>query len=41
MEKNKEIKQEYECEVCGATSEKQRSCCGQPMKKTAHVGGKL
>ena len=34
MEKNKEQKQEYECEVCGATSDKPKSCCGQPMKKT-------
>ena len=35
---NKEQKSSYECEVCGSTSEKQKSCCGQPMKKTAQSG---
>jgi len=38
MENSKEIKQGYECEVCGATSDKPKSCCGQPMKRTAQVG---
>jgi hypothetical protein len=33
MEKNKNEKQGYECEACGATSDKPKSCCGKPMKK--------
>jgi len=38
MKMNKEQKQEYECEICGATSDQPKSCCGQPMKKTVHSG---
>jgi hypothetical protein len=38
MAKNKE--EEYECEVCGATSDRAKNCCGKPMKKTAHAGPK-
>ena len=33
MKKNTESKQEYECEVCGASSDEPKDCCGQPMKK--------
>jgi hypothetical protein len=33
MEKTTEQKQAYECEVCGATSDKPKSCCGKDMKK--------
>ena len=35
MENNKERKQGYECQACGATSDKPKSCCGEPMKKMA------
>lgn len=34
MEKKTQQDQGYECEVCGATSEKAQSCCGKPMKKS-------
>jgi len=40
MEKNKEQKQGYECEICGSTSDNPKSCCGQPMKKTVQAGVK-
>jgi hypothetical protein len=35
--KNQEEGQKYECEVCGATSDRAKSCCGKPMKKVAAV----
>jgi len=41
MRKTTEQAQAYECEACGATSDKPKNCCGQPMKKTAQRGGKL
>ena len=28
-----EEKQEYECEDCGRTAEKEEECCDKPMKK--------
>jgi hypothetical protein len=38
--KNKEKEETYECEECGATSDKPESCCGKPMKKVSHAGHK-
>jgi hypothetical protein len=39
MEVNMENKdQEYECEACGATSDKPNNCCGKPMKKKVRTG---
>ena len=35
---NNKKEEEYECQVCGATSEIQKNCCGQPMKKRAASG---
>jgi len=26
-------KGQYKCEPCGAVSDKQKDCCGKPMKK--------